>query len=214
LVALAALSYSTTWGWDDERTHKDLTDFAAHNSVLGLKEDYMESIGFTDGLDQILPGNIQQPPQPSTVCDDGKNQTQCTVVDWLKYGAEKEDDATFLPLPNIGYNLRYNNHFHDPLREPGEEGKWNAMKTRLAAGDIDGALQDFEPAVRPQYEYNFNALQDHLGAVLAGMQQVTLVKATADRVDYELVGVQNGQCFSFLLVFKKGADGIWHIRFF
>ncbi len=94
------------------------------------------------------------------------------------------------------------------------QAKWNNMKSRLADGDIEGALQDFDPNARPLYEYNFNALQDHLGEVLAGVQQVTLVKASEDRADYELIGVQGGESFSFLLVFKKGADGIWHIRFF
>lgn len=29
-----------------------------------------------------------------------------------------------------------------------------------------------------------------------------------------LEGVQNGQAYSFYLVFEKGADGIWRIKFF
>ncbi len=88
------------------------------------------------------------------------------------------------------------------------------MKARLAAGDIDGALKDFDQGTRPTFEYNLNLLQDHLGEFVAGMKRVTLVKATENLAEYNLVGEQNGQEYSFYLVFEKDGQGIWRLKFF
>ena len=46
------------------------------------------------------------------MCDDETHRTRCNAIDWLKYGAEKED-AMFLLL------ARMYNHFHEPYRDSG-----------------------------------------------------------------------------------------------
>ena len=46
------------------------------------------------------------------------------------------------------------------------------------------------------------------------MKNVTLLKAADRLAGYNLVGEQNGQEFSFFLVFEKDGYGIWRLRFF
>lgn len=94
------------------------------------------------------------------------------------------------------------------------QAKWNAMKARLAAGDVAGAVIDFSAGTKPTFEYNFNLLHDHLPAVVEGFRTATMVKATDTLAEYNLEAVQGGQAFSFYLVFEKGTDGIWRIKFF
>ncbi len=94
------------------------------------------------------------------------------------------------------------------------QAKWNAMKACLGAGDVPGALKDFDPGNKPIFEYSLNLLQDHLGEVVAGMKNITLVKATETQAEYNLVGEQNGQEYSFYLVFEKDGRGIWRLNFF
>lgn len=92
--------------------------------------------------------------------------------------------------------------------------KWETMKTRLASGDVARAVALFSDGTKPMFEYNFNLLQDHLTEMVAGLQSATLVRATDDLAEYNLIGVQAGHSYSFYLVFEKGADGLWRIKFF
>ena len=89
--------------------------------------------------------------------------------------------------------------------------KWADMKTRLSNGDISGALKCFSEGTRPLFEYNFNLLSAHLNEIIAGMQNITLVKIEEDMAEYNLVGEQGGQIYSFYLLFQKTADGTWRI---
>ena len=89
--------------------------------------------------------------------------------------------------------------------------KWDDMKTRLGNGDIPGAMNHFSEGTRPIFEYNFNLLNAHLGEIIAGMQSITLVKIEESTAEYNLVGQQAGQAFSFYLLFQQTADGTWRI---
>jgi hypothetical protein len=61
------------------------------------------------------------------------------------------------------------------------------------------------------FDYNFNLPSSHLNEIIASMQSITLVKIEEDRAEYNLVGQQGGQSFSFYLLFQKTGDGIWRI---
>jgi hypothetical protein len=92
--------------------------------------------------------------------------------------------------------------------------KWNDMKAKLASGDIDGALNYFSEGAKPMFEYNLTLLKDHMDEIISGMQSISLVKIQENQAEYSLIGQQDGQSFSFYLVFQKSADGIWQISFF
>ena len=89
--------------------------------------------------------------------------------------------------------------------------KWADMKSKLETGDITGALQHFSEGTKPMFEYNFNLLNAHLNEIIAGMQSITLVKIEEGRAEYNLIGQQGGQSFSFFVLFQKTADGLWRI---
>jgi hypothetical protein len=89
--------------------------------------------------------------------------------------------------------------------------KWADMKSKLGSGDIAGALEYFPEGIRPLFDYNFNLLNDHLNEIIASMQNIQLVKIEDDRAEYNLIGDQGGQSFSFYLLFQKTGDGIWKI---
>jgi hypothetical protein len=85
-VVICNVAYS----WNDDKTHKDLSRYAAQVSVLGAdKGDYLQHLGFTKGLKEEIK----------------LNETN-TVIDWMAKGAELEDSTP-----------RYLNHFHNPIEE-------------------------------------------------------------------------------------------------
>jgi hypothetical protein len=89
--------------------------------------------------------------------------------------------------------------------------KWEAMKAKLVSGDIEGALNFFSEGTRPMFEYNLTLLHDHMDEIITGMKSITLEKIEENQAQYNLVGQQGGQFFSFYLLFMKSADGIWRI---
>jgi hypothetical protein len=96
------------WGWDNTVTHKDLTAYAADRSVLASNfGDYLSNIGLENLNQKLL--------WPGQICDDKTQKTDCSIKDWLKYGAEKEDAEK-----SVEWQGRFQNHFHDPLKIDGE----------------------------------------------------------------------------------------------
>jgi len=94
------------YAWDDQITHKALTEQAALKSVLHRSYgNYLPNIGFFD-IDEILHWD-------NKACDDETGETECTIKEWLRYGAEKEDEERWFTL--IDFSLRFLNHFHNPL---------------------------------------------------------------------------------------------------
>jgi hypothetical protein len=85
--------------WDNDVTHRDLSSFAAQNSVLSkTKGDYLKNIGFNKELLEEFTWNNKKR----------------TVEDWLREGAFLEDSVVWYEL--ITNRGRFNNHFHNPLK--------------------------------------------------------------------------------------------------
>lgn len=133
IIILSCLFPFPAWSWDNGKTHKQLTESAVNQSILFAGgSDYLKTLGFSGGEAEIL-------YLPGKVCDDQSGETVCTVLQWLKYGAEKEDAEVFFPLVN--FSLRYVNHFHDPLSG---EGLHDGLSSGLSAmaWAQDGASQE------------------------------------------------------------------------
>ncbi|MFZ2629950.1 MAG: hypothetical protein WA081_10805, partial [Desulfosalsimonadaceae bacterium] len=92
--------------------------------------------------------------------------------------------------------------------------KWNGMVGGLSNGDAIAASKYFSSDVREKYAANFDLLKDHLPEIASGLHDMQLIKVTEDEAEYSILGDQDGQTFSFYLLFVKDADGIWRIRFF
>jgi hypothetical protein len=94
------------------------------------------------------------------------------------------------------------------------QGKWNAMRTSLATGDINGALDIFSSNAKDLYSYNFNLLSDHLAEIAAGLQDITFIDMYDGETEFEMLGEQDGTTYSFYVLFVLDGDGIWRLRFF
>ncbi|MHB1351674.1 MAG: CAP domain-containing protein [Desulfobulbaceae bacterium] len=94
------------------------------------------------------------------------------------------------------------------------QGKWNFMRTALAAGDINGALGVISSNAKDMYSYNFNLLSSHLGEIAAGLQDITLIDMHDGEAEFEMLGEQDEETYSFYVVFIHDEDGVWRLRFF
>ncbi|ETX06308.1 MAG: hypothetical protein ETSY2_17910 [Candidatus Entotheonella gemina] len=82
------------------KTHEDLSGYAADHSVLGKdNQNHLKYLGFAKGLQERL----------------RLGRSKQTVKDWIKEGAELEDDG-------IKVTGRFRNHFHHPLKDWDEAG--------------------------------------------------------------------------------------------
>lgn len=97
LVFIINSRNSEIFGWDNQITHKDLSQYAADNSVLS-KGDCLKRLGFNAGLSEKFLWN---------------NKVQSALL-WLREGAYKEDVGT--NAEGAFSMARYNNHFHNPLK--------------------------------------------------------------------------------------------------
>lgn len=110
-----------TLAWDDKVTHRDLSEFAAENSVISKgKGDYLKNLGFEKGLDEIFKwGGTEQ-----------------KLRKWLQDGAELEDAQD--PLFPVYGTTRSFNHFHNPLtpwNQAGLNDNWTGKSSLLWAQD-------------------------------------------------------------------------------
>ncbi|MDF1592228.1 MAG: hypothetical protein P1P89_11980 [Desulfobacterales bacterium] len=92
--------------------------------------------------------------------------------------------------------------------------KWKGMKTGLSNSDKNAALGFIAKRARNTYEYNFNLLNSYLTEISAGLQDIELVQIRDRIVEYNMPGEQDGQTYSFYILFVKDSDGVWRIRFF
>ena len=90
--------------WDDKVTHRDLSEYAAKNSIISERPDSLEKLGFNGGIDNILTWK-------------GKNWT---IIKWLQEGAELEDAGS--KWDAVTGKARFNNHFHNPLKPWSQAG--------------------------------------------------------------------------------------------
>ncbi|MFQ5598534.1 MAG: hypothetical protein ACE5GK_10840 [Nitrospiria bacterium] len=91
-ISILVMSIPTAMAWDNETTHRDLSEVAAERSALG--NGYLQNVlGINAGLGARLHW------------DGGKRKKQKSILEWLQDGGEFEDDSG-----------RFFNHFHNPLR--------------------------------------------------------------------------------------------------
>jgi Tol biopolymer transport system component len=95
---------SIALSWDDDVTHKDLSEYAAGSSVLDKnKGDYLKNFGFVDALDTQVKWGEEK-----------------SIKKWLQEGAYREDKQDLLfPLSGTSRSL---NHFHNPLKDWSQAG--------------------------------------------------------------------------------------------
>ncbi|MEW6108583.1 MAG: hypothetical protein AB1632_05335 [Nitrospirota bacterium] len=118
---LSFVFYKDILAWDDGVTHKDLSEFAAEDSILSEnKGNYLKNLGFDKGLMQELKWG----------------EKKLFVKKWLAGGAKLEDASDPL-FPAYGTTRSYN-HFHNPLKpweQAGLNDTWTGKSSLLWAQD-------------------------------------------------------------------------------
>jgi len=94
------------------------------------------------------------------------------------------------------------------------QGKWNSMRTALAAGDVTAAVVNFSNISKDLYQQRFTSRSVYLYQIAAGMGDIAMVNVKGDLAEYDLRDVINGVPCSFYLLFVKDKNGIWKIRNF
>jgi sugar lactone lactonase YvrE len=93
--------------------------------------------------------------------------------------------------------------------------KWNAMKSALARGDVEGALAFFADAERGRYRAIFTALDPHLAGIAQDLGDIELIYATEERAKYRLTRAQvwGGQLvtLTYYVYFVRDGGAFWRL---
>ncbi len=94
--------------------------------------------------------------------------------------------------------------------------KWEGMKTKLAAQDIEGAVGYFNSPSQDRYRQIFQALTSALPDLVQNMQDIQLIYAYKDVVKYrirrdELYGGQM-MTITYYIYFARNEKGLWRIE--
>ena len=94
--------------------------------------------------------------------------------------------------------------------------KWNAMKSALIAGEIQGALLYHHEVLRHKYETIYGLLGPQLAGKMEEMQDIELIYATGDRAKYRIRRNHNVQgqnvTITYYIYFSKTGIGLWLIE--
>jgi hypothetical protein len=88
------------------------------------------------------------------------------------------------------------------------------MTAALDAGDIVGAVSDFDEDSKQAYKETFTALSSMLPQIAAEMSDIQLIDVKDNIAEYDIRTERDGVVYSFYLVFIRGKDGVWRIRSF
>jgi hypothetical protein len=90
-------------------------------------------------------------------------------------------------------------------------GKWNAMRDAVVAGDIDRALTYIALEKREQRRVIFKELKDKLADAFRSVQSVHIISLYNGHAEAEAIRMENGQLFSYPVVFGLDWPGIWRV---
>ena len=98
-VLFFLIMHGNSLSWDNEVTHKDLSEIAAQNSVLNAQTDNcLKNLGLNKGLKEVFKWNKKQ-----------------AITDWLREGADLEDAGNL--WQSVTKQSRSYNHFHNPTKQ-------------------------------------------------------------------------------------------------
>ncbi|MBW2358729.1 MAG: hypothetical protein JRF21_08570 [Deltaproteobacteria bacterium] len=94
--------------------------------------------------------------------------------------------------------------------------KWEAMKSALIAGDIEGALSYHYQGLRDKYEAIYTLLGSDLAIKVQQMQDIQFIYATGDRALYRIKRDHDidGQTVTvtYHVYFSKDRIGLWQLE--
>ncbi len=98
------------------------------------------------------------------------------------------------------------------------QAKWNVMKSKLASGEIDEALNYFKEGSKEDYRKLFTALADRLPELVSEMQGIEMVTSGDDRAEYRInrIHIVEGEpvTIAYTIYFLLDEDGLWRLNRF
>ncbi len=94
------------------------------------------------------------------------------------------------------------------------QSKWNALSNALSIGDIGKSVSIISTVKRQMFQYNFELLSDYLAEIAGGLQNIELVKIDERTAEYRMWAEEDGEMYSWYILFVKDTDGIWRLEFF
>ncbi|MCC7201610.1 MAG: PKD domain-containing protein, partial [Nitrospirae bacterium] len=93
--------------------------------------------------------------------------------------------------------------------------RWEEMRVALSNGDIEGSLVYFLDASQARYREQFTALAPVLPEIAADMSNIShLLWLEENHAEFELLRIEGGEEFSYVLVFMRDGQGLWKIQGF
>jgi hypothetical protein len=93
--------------------------------------------------------------------------------------------------------------------------KWDAMKQRLAGGEIEAALEYFSSRSRDRYRMIFWEIARRLPEIVSRMEDIELILCRDDAAEYRInrIHVVSGQpvSISYSIFFGRDEKGLWKI---
>ena len=98
------------------------------------------------------------------------------------------------------------------------KAKWEAMKTALGNGDVNGALNYFTDETKQHYNELFSALQPYLPQVVQELQDIQLIVVRGKSAKYRMRrdDLYGGQTvtISYSVYFMVDENGLWKIDWY
>ena len=92
--------------------------------------------------------------------------------------------------------------------------RWDELRQRLAAQDVDGASELFSRPARGKYREVHTKLFARLPAIAAEMELLGALSITAQYAEYLVTRVEDGKTRGYYLSMTRDGDGIWRIADF
>ena len=89
--------------------------------------------------------------------------------------------------------------------------RWVAMRTRMSQEDATGALEYIHPANKEKYRTIFTALPGQLALIASEDTGLDFVSFRNNSAEYTLRRVENGENFSYEVLFERDDAGLWKI---
>jgi len=94
------------------------------------------------------------------------------------------------------------------------KGKWEGMKTKLATGDVEGAVRYFLGNSQERYRDIFTNILNLLPTIVANMQSIEMIYVESGVAQYRIRRTESVGEVTYYLYFVIDENGLWKIQQF
>jgi Bacterial Ig domain/NHL repeat len=94
------------------------------------------------------------------------------------------------------------------------QGKWDALRDALRAGDVEAAVQVIASGIQEEFRTDLTTLSPFLPRIGRDLEGIRFIQIASGRAEYELLSQEGTSTFSYRVEFVADTDGIWRINGF